>query len=130
MSNQNISRFIIAVLAVVFSVVSVSAQTEVGTTLKSRLAVVASETKTNIWVSDFPKSTSVVLFDEDDNLITIVSTNEFGAAYISLPNSITSTIFAKTMNGEITVSNKAKLNNKQEQNVAIKSEPVSNNSKA
>ena len=129
MSTSNISRLFIALFAVILSVVSTSAQTG-GTELKTRLAVVAAESKTTIWVSDFPKSTSVVLFDEDDNLITIVSTNEFGAAYISLPTSITTTIYAKTMNGEISVSNKAKITNKQEQNVAVKSEQVSNSSKA
>lgn len=73
----------------------------------SRIAVVASAEKTNIWISDFPKSSSVVVFDQDDNLISIVSTNEFGAAFISLPKRITTTIHAKTVNGEISVSNKA-----------------------
>ena len=129
MSTQNTFRSFIALLAVVLSIVTSSAQTA-GTELKSRLAVVAAENKTTIWVSDFPKSTSVILFDEEDNLISIVSTNEFGAAYISLPKSITTTIFAKTMNGEINVSNKAKLTSKSEQNVAVKSETVNNSSKA
>ena len=129
MSTQNTFRSFIALLAVVLSIVTTSAQTA-GTELKSRLAVVAAENKTTIWVSDFPKSTSVILFDEEDNLISIVSTNEFGAAYISLPKSITTTIFAKTMNGEINVSNKAKLTNKSEQNVAVKSETINNSSKA
>ena len=129
MSTQNTFRSFIALLAVVLSIVTTSAQTA-GTEPKSRLAVVAAENKTTIWVSDFPKSTSVILFDEEDNLISIVSTNEFGAAYISLPKSITTTIFAKTMNGEINVSNKAKLTNKSEQNVAVKSETVNNSSKA
>ena len=129
MSTQNTFRSFIALLAVVLSIVTTSAQTA-GTEPKSRLAVVAVENKTTIWVSDFPKSTSVILFDEEDNLISIVSTNEFGAAYISLPKSITTTIFAKTMNGEINVSNKAKLTNKSEQNVAVKSETVNNSSKA
>ena len=129
MSTQNTFRSFIALLAVVLSIVTTSAQTA-GTELKSRLAVVAAENKTTIWVSDFPKSTSVILFDEEDNLISIVSTNEFGAAYISLPKSITTTIFAKTMNGEINVSNKAKLTSKSEQNVAVKSETINNSSKA
>ena len=129
MSTQNTFRSFIALLAVVLSIVTTSAQTA-GTEPKSRLAVVAAENKTTIWVSDFPKSTSVILFDEEDNLISIVSTNEFGAAYISLPKSITTTIFAKTMNGEINVSNKAKLTNKSEQNVAVKSETINNSSKA
>ncbi len=128
MTKLKTNRFFFTVLAVIFSIVSASAQTEVSATPKSRLAVVALEAKTNIWVSDFPKSTSVVLFDEDDILITILSTNEFGAAYVSLPTSISTTIFAKTLNGEISVSNRAKVANKVEQNVAVKQ--VSGDTKA
>lgn len=75
--------------------------------LNSRVAVVSNETKTNIWVSDFPKKTSVVITDGNDNLLSIVSTNDFGAAYITLPTSIKTVVIAKTLNGEITVSNRA-----------------------
>ncbi len=128
MTKLYTNRFFFTVLAVILSLVAASAQTEIKGTSKSRLAVVALEAKTNIWVSDFPKSTSVVLFDEDDNLITIVSTNEFGAAYVSLPTSISTTIYAKTLNGEISVSNKAKVAEKVEQNVAVKQ--VSGDTKA
>ncbi|HEX8460052.1 MAG TPA: hypothetical protein VF623_01425, partial [Segetibacter sp.] len=52
--------------------ISASAQ---ATTLKSRVAVVANEAKTNIWVSNFPKKTAVVITDADNNLLTIISTN-------------------------------------------------------
>ncbi|WP_207495609.1 hypothetical protein [Aridibaculum aurantiacum] len=120
----NFRFFFLYILATVFSVITVSAQNDEATTLKSRLAVVALEDKTNIWVSDFPKGSTVVLFDEEDNLITITSTNEYGAAYISLPKTITTTIFAKTMNGEINVSNKAARAVK-EQNVASKNDQSS-----
>jgi hypothetical protein len=76
---------------------------------------VASETKTNIWISDFPKKTSVVVFDTDDNLLSIVSTNDFGAAYLSLPTGVKNTIIVKTLDGEISASNKAVVKNKEEQ---------------
>lgn len=74
--------------------------------LKSRVALVSNENKTNIWVSDFPKRTSIVIMDGDFNLISIVSTNDYGAAYISLPIIIKKEVFVKTLNGEIIVSNK------------------------
>lgn len=86
--------------------------------LKSRVAVVSNETKTNIWVSDFPKKTSVVITDNENNLLSIVSTNDFGAAYLSLPTSIKNTVIVKTLDGGIIVSNKAVIKNKKaEQNV-------------
>jgi hypothetical protein len=73
---------VVLTLAVCFSA---SAQ-EV--TPKSRVAVVANESKTNIWVSDFPKNTSIIVFDSENNLLSILSTNKYGAAFISLPKGI------------------------------------------
>lgn len=97
-------------------------------TLNSRIAVVANETKTNIWVSDFPKQTSIVISDNDDNLLSIVSTNEFGAAYLTIPASIKTTVIVKTLNGEIKVSNKAVFKNNPEQTAGSK--PLKNLTKA
>lgn len=82
------------------------------TPLKSRLAVTTTEVKTNVWVSDFPKNSSVLIFDAENNLLAITSTNDFGAAFLSFPKNIVTTIYAKTINGEIMVSNKAKTNDK------------------
>jgi hypothetical protein len=84
----------------------ITASAQKGTT-SSRIAVVANETKTSIWVSDFPKKTSILILDNDDNLLSIVSTNDFGAAYITLPTSIKSTVIVKTLDGEIKASNQA-----------------------
>ena len=84
--------------------------------LNSRVAVVSNETKTNIWVSDFPRKTSVVITDNENNLLSIISTNDFGAAYLSLPTAIKTGIIVKTLDGEIKASNKAVIKNK-EQNV-------------
>ena len=85
------------------------------TSLNSRIAVVANETKTNIWVSDFPKKTSIVISDTEDNLLSIISTNDFGAAYISLPTSIKTTVIVKTLDGEIKASNQAVIKKQEEQ---------------
>lgn len=89
------------------------------TALNSRVAVVSNATKTNIWVSDFPKKTSVVITDNDDNLLSIISTNDFGAAYLSLPTSIKTVVIAKTLDGEIIVSNKAVIKDKQEEQTVV-----------
>jgi hypothetical protein len=124
-----VKSLVLSVALLFCAVISVTAQTS-EVNAKSRIAVVATQVKTNIWVSDFPKSTSVVLFDEESNIIAVQSTNEFGAAFISLPTSITSTIFAKTLNGEVSVSNKAVVKgSKSEENIAAK-QPVANTTKA
>jgi hypothetical protein len=119
-TTSTIKALVLSLVLFISTAVAVSAQSTEVPSLKSRIAVVATETKTNIWVSDFPKSTSIILFDEESNIIAIQSTNDFGAAYISLPKSITSTIFAKTLNGEVNVSNKAAVKGgKHEQNIVV-----------
>jgi len=96
---------------------SASAQT---VALKSRVAVVSNETKTSIWVSDFPKSTSVIIMDGDHNLLSVTCTNAFGAAFVSLPANITSEVIVKTVNGEIIASNKPVIKKTQaDENVAV-----------
>ena len=77
----------------------ISAQTN------SRVAVTATDTKTNIWITDFPKNSTVLLVDADKNILSIVSTNDFGTAFLSLNKAIKTTIVARTMNGDIYVSN-------------------------
>jgi hypothetical protein len=106
------ASLLVATVAISSLCLNASAQ---NTTANSRIAVVASETKTNIWISDFPKKTSVVVFDTDDNLLSIVSTNDFGAAYLSLPTGVKNTIIVKTLDGEISASNKVVVKNKEEQ---------------
>ena len=111
--------FFVAIIAASSVFVNASAQS---TVLSSRVAVVTNETKTNIWVSDFPKKTSIVISDNDDNLLSIVSTNDFGAAYISLPTSIKTTVIVKTLDGEIKVSNQAVIKKQDEQTALSKSD--------
>lgn len=104
---------------------SAAAQT---TTTKSRVAVVTNETKTNIWVSDFPKKTTVILSDLNNNLLSITTTNDYGAAFISLPASIETGVIAKTLDGEIIVSNKAFIKDKSEAGIAVAERTSSNKS--
>jgi hypothetical protein len=66
----------------------------------TRISVSVSDEKTNIWISDFPKNVSVVFFDEEFNMLTIISTNDFGAGFTRLPRAYNTRIFAKTLNGE------------------------------
>ena len=102
------------IILVVFSACSANAQSSP----KSRVAVVANEAKTNIWVSDFPKQTSIVIYDTENNLLSITSTNNFGAAFLSLPKGLKTGVIVKTMDGEVSASNKAVIKNKkEEQNV-------------
>ncbi|MCW3081667.1 hypothetical protein [Segetibacter sp.] len=86
-------------------------------TPNSRVAVITNETKTNIWVSDFPKKTSIVIFDNEDNLLSVVSTNDFGAAFVTLPTSIKTSVIVKTLNGEVRASNQVAIKNQEEQTV-------------
>lgn len=93
--------------AFVITLISFSASFAQNNTSKSRIAVVSNENKTNIWVSDFPKQTSIVVLDAENNLLTMVTTNQFGAAFISLPQSVNADVIVKTLNGEVMVSKKA-----------------------
>lgn len=108
-------KSILAIIILVACYNSVSAQDN-GT--KSRVAVVANDQKTNIWVSDFPKNTSIVIYDSNDNLLSITTTNVYGAAFLSLPKGVKSGVVVKTIDGEISVSNKSVIKNIQpEQNI-------------
>ena len=121
----NTIRVIIAVVAVAISMnTTVSAQS---TTLNSRVAVVTNDVKTNIWVSDFPKNASIVIYDGENNLISITTTNNFGAAFFSLPKGVKSGVIVKTIDGEISASNKSVIKNKQEEkNIAVNYQDDSN----
>ena len=93
--------------AIIITLVSFSAVSAQSNTSKSRIAVVSNESKTNIWVSDFPKQTSIVVLDSENNLLSIVTTNQYGAAFISLPQGINTEVTVKTLNGEVVASKKA-----------------------
>ena len=116
--------FTVIVLNIAIGFTAVSAQT---TTLKSRVAVVSNETKTSIWVSDFPKQTSIMIYDSNDNLLSMMSTNDFGAAYLSLRKSVKGGVIVKTIDGEVTASNKTVAKNKtEEQNIVSTYQEESN----
>ncbi len=111
------TKFMKAIVTVIIlSIFSFSAQAQ--TSAKSRIAVVTNDVKTNIWVSDFPKQSSVVVVDGENNILSIVSTNQYGAAFITLPQGVNSMVTVKTLNGEVSVSNKAVVKKaKEEENV-------------
>ena len=114
-SNKMIKAFTAAILLTILTVSAGFAQT---TPSKSRIAVVSSENKTNIWVSDFPKQTSIVVMDSENNLLSMITTNQYGAAFISLPEGINTEVIVKTLNGEVSVSKKAVAQKiKEEENV-------------
>jgi hypothetical protein len=120
-SHNNMStiaaKYLKAFLSVIIVITMISFNTAnaQSATLNSRVAVVANDTKTNIWVSDFPKKTSVIVYDSENNLLSILTTNDFGAAYLSLPKGIKTGVIVKTLDGGITVSNKAVVKNRQEE---------------
>ena len=114
-SNKMIKAFTAAILLTIVTVSAGFAQT---TPSKSRIAVVSNESKTNIWVSDFPKQTSIVVMDSENNLLSMITTNQYGAAFISLPAGINTEVIVKTLNGEVSVSKKAVAQKiKEEENV-------------
>jgi hypothetical protein len=106
--EKSIIRAFTIVLLISISVASAYSQHIQTTTInKSRLSVTATDSKTNILVTGFPAKTTVVVFDNDNNLLSIVSTNDDGAASLTLPSYIVKTIYVKTLNGEIVVSSRA-----------------------
>jgi hypothetical protein len=106
--EKSIIRAFTIVLLISISVASAYSQHIQTTTInKSRLSVTATDSKTNILVTGFPAKTTVVVFDNDNNLLSIVSTNDDGAASLTLPSYIVNTIYVKTLNDEIVVSSKA-----------------------
>ncbi len=121
-------QFMKAILTVIIlSVIGFSAEAQ--TNAKSRISIVTNDVKTNIWVSDFPKQSSVVVFDGENNILSIVSTNQYGAAFITLPQGVHSMVTVKTLNGEVSVSNKAVVKKaKEEENVVAND--IDNSTKA
>lgn len=125
MKQLNTSRLFTSIFlgCALFFTMNVQAQSPA----QSRVAVVSSETKTNIWISDFPRQTSVLVVDADQNIIAIVTTNQYGAAFISVPTSVQSAITAKTINGEVSATNKRVApKNQQDANVAVIDTDMSN----
>ena len=119
----NILKAFFAISIIALSMNTASAQTAA----KSRIAVVANDIKTNIWVSDFPKNTSIAIYDTENNLLSMTSTNDYGATFLSLPRGLQSGIVVKTIDGEISASNKVISKNKQtEQNIVFTYQDDSN----
>ncbi len=110
MKNSRIKNKLASFVLVFFIMLFVNKQAfSQNETALSRVAITVENSKTNIWLSDFPKNTSVMLVDADDNLLGIITTNKFGAAYTFLNKSVPATIIARTLNGDVNATNKAVL---------------------
>lgn len=92
----------------------------------SKVTVIAADSKTSIAISNFPKKTRVVVFDSEDNLISIVSTDNTGAANVTLPTTVKNTIYVKTLNGEVLASNKTEVENNNTEGLASQQPDTSN----
>ena len=73
----------------------------------SRVAITVDDANTNIWISDFPVKTKVMLVDADDNLLGMLTTNQYGAAFTKLSKPVYTQLTARTLNGELQVVNTA-----------------------
>ena len=73
----------------------------------SRVAITIDQSHTNIWISDFPAKTKVILVDAEDNILGVITTNQFGAAYTQLSKLVYTQVTARTLNGELQVANTA-----------------------
>lgn len=123
-ASKSMKSVLAVIIVVLISFNTLSAQDLYS---KSRVAVIANDEKTNIWVSDFPKNTSIVIYDSNDNLLSITTTNSYGAAFLSLPKGIKSGVVVKTIDGEVSASNKSVIKNKQtEQNIVSNYQDDSN----
>ncbi len=111
-----LAKFFIAVI-VSLTALSLSASAQQATS-KSRVAVVAGETKTKIWVTAFPKKVNIVIMDSENNMLSMTTTNEYGAAYITLPAGVATSVIVKTLDGTTEVSNKSAVKTSHEESVA------------
>ena len=119
----NTLKAFFAILVLALSMNTASAETN----SKSRIAVVTNDVKTSIWVSDFPKNTSIAIYDTENNLLSMTSTNDYGATFLSLPKGLQSGVIVKTIDGEISASNNVVIKNKQtEQNIVFTNQDDSN----
>jgi hypothetical protein len=62
--------------------------------------------KTSISVTGFPKNATILVVDENFNLLSVGSTNSLGKAVIKLNKEIKTVITVRTINGDYQVSNK------------------------
>lgn len=80
----------------------------IATTAQSALDVSITKKKTSISIYNFPKNATVLLVDDNLNLLSIASTNEKGMALVTLDKAVKSIIFARTVHGDIEASSKNK----------------------
>lgn len=114
------------VLFVLTLIMSTNSSFSQSTALQSRVAIKIVDAKTSIWISDFPIKATVMLVDGENNLLGMITTNEFGAAYTSLNKVVLSAIVARTLNGEVNVTNKAVIKLEKSQEAVAVSDNVPN----
>jgi len=120
--RKSLIKSILSVSIVIIGSFNFSASAQ-SSSVASRVAIVTNENKTTIWVSDFPKKTSVVITDADNNLLSIITTNDYGAAFLSLPTAIKTLVTVKTLDGEIVTSNKAVIKATQQEPNVVATQP-------
>ncbi len=118
-------KIIIAVIIVLVSLISVATvNAQTGDTKKVETTITSSivDGKAKIYITNFPKNSLVVLSDEKNSLISIVTTNDNGCAVVNLDQQAENSICAKTINGEVYASAEAPQikTNKPAQDVAVK----------
>jgi hypothetical protein len=118
-------KIVIAVVIVLVSLISVATvHAQTGETKKVETSITSSiiDGKAKIYITNFPKNSLVVLSDEKNSLISIVTTNDAGCAVVNLDQQAENSICAKTINGEVYASAQAPQlkNAKPAQDVAVK----------
>lgn len=71
---------------------------------ESRIAVTSNTESTKIYLSDFPANSLIIISDAENNLVSVVTSNNFGAAVIHISKQITKNITAKNIEGNISVT--------------------------
>lgn len=102
--SLNSIHSLLVLMSLIFAGTSAIAQAK---PLISRVAVKEEQGHTKIWISDFPVQTKVLLVDAEDNILGVVTTNQFGAAFTQLSKAVYTQVTARTLNGELQVVNTA-----------------------
>lgn len=75
---------------------------------QSSLQVKSSRNKTTITVTNFPKNATVLIVDDNLNLVCTAATNEAGFAVVKLDKGIKAPLTARTVHGDYEASSKQK----------------------
>lgn len=70
----------------------------------SRISVINKAEKNNIYLSNFPANSLLIISDAENNLISVVTTNNEGVAVVIVNKLNTKSIHAKTIENKYSVS--------------------------